>query len=94
MILIIPFVTHLWYRLYQQTCPVVFELIPQAIAGIGKVPCPSLYEEAIFYLPLKQKVVEDFILPVICNPCIFSDSIKIVILIVWCFKIRFPKYLF
>ena len=63
----------------------MFELIPQAVAACGEVPGTSLYEEAILYLALKQKGVEDFILPVFWNLFISSDSIKISIFIVWLF---------
>ena len=72
----------------------MFQFIPQCVAGIGEVPGSSLYEEAILYLPMKQKSVEYFILPVLRNPGILSNSIKIFSLIVRCFIVRVPKYIF
>ena len=72
----------------------MFQFIPQCVAGIGEVPGSSLYEEAILYLPMKQKSVKYFILPVLRNPGILSNSIKIFSLIVRCFIVRVPKYIF
>ena len=72
----------------------MFQLIPQAVAGRGKVPGTSLYEKAILYLALKQKGVKDFILPVICNHFMLSYSIKIFIFIIWFLLVRFPKILY
>ena len=79
------------YRLYKKPCPVVFQFIPQCVAGIGKVPCTSLNEEPILYLSLKQEGVQYFILPVLCNPSILSNSIKIFILVVRHCIVRVPK---
>ena len=68
----------------------MFQLIPQAVAGGGKVPSASLDEEAILYLPLKQKDVKDFILPIFWNLLISSDSTKICIFIIGLFFIWSP----
>ena len=72
----------------------MFQLIPQAVAGRGKVPGTSLYEEAILYLALKQKGVQNFILPIISNPLIISDFIKIFISIIGYLIFRYPAILY
>ena len=55
---------HLRYRFYEQPCPIMFEFIPQTVAGSGKVPGTRLYKEAILYFSFEQESVKDFILPV------------------------------